>query len=56
MINKYKGYTWYSYADLSRQLGKCRAYVYNWLKNHKNKTVYNCIEYVIYKTKGGYNE
>ena len=43
----YRDYKWKSYADLSRQLGKKKGYVYNWLKKHKGKTVYDCIDAVI---------
>ena len=43
----YRGYTWNSYADLSRQLGKGKNYVYKWLNDHKGKTVYDCIDTVI---------
>lgn len=51
MINKYKGYIWNSYTDLSRQLNKNDRYVYHWIRDHKNKTVYDCIDYVVNKNK-----
>lgn len=47
----YKSYTWKSYTDLSRQLGKCNSYVYCWLKNNKDKTVYDCIDYSLDKIR-----
>lgn len=44
---EYKGYNWKNCRDLSIKLDKADGYVAHWLRDHPDKSVYDCIDFVL---------
>lgn len=47
----YKGITWSTKRDLSRQFGKCETYAGTWLCRNKDKTIYDLIDILLKEEK-----